>query len=671
MKNRTRWMAGSISLALVAASAIVVAGQRPQTPGADAAALTARLNALDARVHAEEGIRAVKRLQNAYAHFIELGLWDDAAALFSDGGTAYFGATPVTGREQIRQRMLRDHGGHTGLADGELNTHLVLAPVVTMDPDGKVIRGRWHVFGMVGSFGRSQAWEGGIFENEFVEENGRWKIRTLHEYPQFTGNYEDNGWKETSDAAPFHYDPARAGTPVPNLPPPPSSKPLSAFEIKTRTTALQQRIEQLDDEAAVTNLQNSYGFYLDRKMWDDIADLFTADATLEIDNHGVYVGPSGVRRAMEQQFGPAGLKDGQINDHLQLETYVSVVPSVESARARGFELRMLGVNNQSAEWGQGIFENRYRKDNGVWKIQDMHVYPRLVADYEKGWKEARGLPAVTGTERPDRPSSGPSAVYPEQMFVPFHFDNPGTGAAVQRVGISQATLTVRRDVPKIISDYFGTTDDLIFWNARLDEIDQRLARAIAYDATENISTAYGYYIDGFEWDNMADLFSRDGWKELSYIGTYVGRERIRQSVKMRYGNRNGRTRGGSFAMHQKTQPVIHVSADGKSAKIRLRLLQLGGNTWLTGVYENQTVNEDGVFKISAMDLDYVWLASYHPGWGKVAEGDSRRFAPTTPPALAPDRPLRGVQFAPFPKIAETGFHYKNPVSGREPPLLLP
>ena len=49
---------------------------------------------------------------------------------------------------------------------------------------------------------------------------------------------------------------------------------------------------------------------------------------------------------------------------------------------------------------------------------------------------------------------------------------------------------------------------------------------------------------------MANLFAKDGWKELSYIGTYVGRDaRVRDSVKMRYGNRNGRTRGtGGFAM---------------------------------------------------------------------------------------------------------------------------
>src|SRR5690349_19403818 len=86
----------------------------------------------------------------------------------------------------------------------------------------------------------------------------------------------------------------------------------------------------------------------------------------------------------------------------------------------------------------------------------------------------------------------------------------------------------------------------------------------------------------------ADLFSRDGWKELSYVGTYVGRERIRQSVKVRYPNPKS---PNFLTIHQVVQPVIHVSADARSAKIRGRLFQMGGSAggegaWISGIYEN-------------------------------------------------------------------------------------
>src|SRR5690606_41312438 len=96
-----------------------------------------------------------------------------------------------------------------------------------------------------------------------------------------------------------------------------------------------------------------------------------------------------------------------------------------------------------------------------------------------------------------------------------------------------------------------------------DEFDARLAalendahRLLAYNGIENVSNAYGYAIDEFLRDDMADLFAVNGWKELGNVGRYTGRERIRQSVVDRYG-RGGR-RPNSMTFHQKTQPYVTV-----------------------------------------------------------------------------------------------------------------
>src|SRR5262249_28421808 len=141
------------------------------------------------------------------------------------------------------------------------------------------------------------------------------------------------------------------------------------------------------------------------------------------------------------------------------------------------------------------------------------------------------------------------------------------------------------------------------------EIARKLARAAAPDGAENVSCAYGYYIDEFMWDETADLFAVDGWKELSYIGTYIGRERIRASLFARYGH-NGRS-PSNIQLHQKTQPYVTPSPDGLRANIRLRLFQLSSSpknapSYIAGIYENQAVLEDGVWKVAGMDLDYVW-----------------------------------------------------------------
>jgi hypothetical protein len=53
------------------------------------------------------------------------------------------------------------------------------------------------------------------------------------------------------------------------------SDPATLF---ARAVDLNRRADRLEDEGAIINLQSSYGYYVDRKMWDDVADLF-ANAT--------------------------------------------------------------------------------------------------------------------------------------------------------------------------------------------------------------------------------------------------------------------------------------------------------------------------------------------------------------------------------------------------------
>ena len=106
------------------------------------------------------------------------------------------------------------------------------------------------------------------------------------------------------------------------------------------------------------------------------------------------------------------------------------------------------------------------------------------------------------------------------------------------------------------------------------------------------------------------------------------------------------------------QPVIHVARDGQSAQIRMRLLQLAGasgendnGSWIAGIYEGRTEIEDGAWKFASINRNYIWTADYIRGWAHI------------------DEKAKKVVEAPFPKIVEPPFHYKNPVTGRKPPVL--
>lgn len=615
-------------------------------------------------VRRAEALRSVKRLQHAYAQYFNAGQWDDIASLFSTDGVARNGNSAVSGADNLRKHFTEQFGdGKQGLIDGRLQSVLFLSPVVTLDRDGRTARARWHAVNMQGTYGSKAEWAGGIYENEYVEADGIWKIRHEHYYPQYAGAYQQ-GWRnlasETSPTrpVPYHYDPTRAGMPIPPQLPAAESE-LASFEALTEeVAALRYRAKQLNESSIVGNLQNAYGYYVDRKMWDDVADMFTTRGTLQMGNQGVYAGRASIRHALEQ-LGPQGLRQGQVNDHLQLNTIVTVAPDGNSAEVRGTQLRMTGENGKQAQWGLDVFKNTYVKELGGWRIQSVRIYPRLTTDYYQGWgRSALPAPGPSKEFPPDRQAPARYQSYPKAQAVPVDFELPLVAAATPEV------LEALR--PRTLAEL----------QSAIEAAELRVAVAEAYDGAENVANAYGYYIDEFLWYDTADLFSLNGSKELSYIGTYVGRDRVRESMIRRYGLA-GR-RANFLAIHQKTQPVVHVAPDGQSARIRTRLFQInsqleGDGSYIAGIYENRVVKENGVWKISSMDLDYTWTTSYTSGWGKVNAEDSRRFAPT--PALAkeypPDGPLRGVTYAPFPEIAETAFHYRNPVSGRAPPLLLP
>ena len=61
---------------------------------------------------------------------------------------------------------------------------------------------------------------------------------------------------------------------------------------------------------------------------------------------------------------------------------------------------------------------------------------------------------------------------------------------------------------------------------RVTDDARRLARSTAYDGAENVSTAYGEYIDDFQWTQMAAIFGKHGAKQIPFAGYYSGADRI-------------------------------------------------------------------------------------------------------------------------------------------------
>lgn len=208
--------------------------------------------------------------------------------------------------------------------------------------------------------------------------------------------------------------------------------PAAAAPIDARIDALATRVDRLESARAIRKLQRAFGYYMDRGLWSEAADLFTTDGTVEIGADGVYVGQPHIRAYLERLGGgQPGLAYGQLNEWLQLQAVVNIAPGGETATARWRDLAMLGHFKRDAAWRDGIYENTYRREGGVWKIAALHLFVNFTAPYDQGWARVRdGKPVPSEAAKampPDRPPTRAMAGFPDNQVPPFSYANPVSG----------------------------------------------------------------------------------------------------------------------------------------------------------------------------------------------------------------------------------------------------
>jgi hypothetical protein len=328
-----------------------------------------------------------------------------------------------------------------------------------------------------------------------------------------------------------------------------------------------------------------------------------------------------------------------------------------------------GEADQDKGWWEGAaFRNRYVREGGIWKLRELHRFPLFRADYDLGW--GQDLSA-----RPDRP-----------QMPAFLAPHPVTG---KRVGAADGTRQVA-DGPLVRGRELQHSSDFT-----LDEARTALRRSLAYDAIENVSSAYGSYLDDFQSANFSALLATDGFKMSAFAGYYVGRDRVAEAGRRVWGPAPETRSGISF--HWRIQPVILVSDDGRSANQRVRLFQprtgktvgeprgFYGAYFYSGMYHDQYVLENGVWRMWNLSLDepYMGTVDWKSGWQRAKD-------PATPPQGAtsvlvredsdfkPDVPVTALgrrqehfrggtgEAWQWPTILPMWFEYRNPVSGRVP-----
>lgn len=217
----------------------------------------------------------------------------------------------------------------------------------------------------------------------------------------------------------------------------PAAAQMSEAQVRAEAAELTARVEVLEGTRAILNLQRAFGFYVDRGLWRQAADLFADDGTIEIGIDGVYQGRQRIEEYLRRLHGgQEGLVYGQLNEWVTLQPAIVVADDALTATARWRDLGMLGQYRQRAEWRDGIYENTYVREGGVWKIASLHLHVNFVAPYAQGWarlEEGEGLARSQASVDfpPDRPPSVTYQPFPAVQVPPFSAPHPVTGRAVE------------------------------------------------------------------------------------------------------------------------------------------------------------------------------------------------------------------------------------------------
>ncbi|KAK0935836.1 hypothetical protein LTR29_012617 [Friedmanniomyces endolithicus] len=180
--------------------------------------LLKRFEALQERVDKLEAESEVRKLHFKYGYYLDKSISSDLPRtldLFANHPDTYvqFMNGRFKGRAGVKRLYIDRFSatfvkGRNGPVHGFLLDHLQAQDIVDYVPgtNPPKAKGRFRALMSAGTHesmeesglprGLRQWWEGGLYENEYIKEDGVWKIFRLRYYPFWHGVY-DKGWQHT------------------------------------------------------------------------------------------------------------------------------------------------------------------------------------------------------------------------------------------------------------------------------------------------------------------------------------------------------------------------------------------------------------------------------------------------------------------------------------------
>jgi SnoaL-like domain len=202
------------------------------------------------------------------------------------------------------------------------------------------------------------------------------------------------------------------------------------MNVQDEILQLRAQLGVLQDKDEIRELQYAYGYFIDNRMFREMADLFAdAGAWMEIGNRGRYLGKERIHAFLLEVLGGGrwGLLRDEVINHVQQQMIITVDADRQHARARS-RAQVQGNSPPDTPhflFADGIYENEYVREDGRWKILGITVtmtyYAALVRDRIT-------FPTAPPSESlPPDVASPPADARLGRQFNPFHYRHPMTG----------------------------------------------------------------------------------------------------------------------------------------------------------------------------------------------------------------------------------------------------
>jgi hypothetical protein len=194
-----------------------------------------------------------------------------------------------------------------------------------------------------------------------------------------------------------------------------------------RIAGLEHELGVLRDKDEIERLQYAYGFFIDNRMFREMADLFANEgAWMEIGGRGRYEGKERIHDFLLHVLGAGrwGLLKDEVINHVQQQLLITVDDDRQRARARS-RAEVQGNSPPGTPTfllADGIYENVYVREDGRWKILGVTVTMTYYAALQR--ESVSFATAPPSTALPPDKDSQPVVEALGRQFNPWHFRHP-------------------------------------------------------------------------------------------------------------------------------------------------------------------------------------------------------------------------------------------------------